>query len=178
MAGVISTLWREQLPKEVRTQVANHSIQGKETMKATLLLADSVYASLNQPQQVAIVQQVTVPAAPPVASGGAIPRNSPNLNLSADEPALQVPVAAYTRGRGARNNRGGRWQQRGGQQRSNPRPQPQQQRGQNKPEDRHSDNPPEGSCYAHWRFGKSATFCRFPFTCPWASIIAREPAKN
>ena len=170
MAGVISSLWRDQLPTEVKTAVANHSIVGKDVMKDTFELADSVFASLQpapRSKTVAAIARAPAPAA---------------LNTSADEPALQMPVAAY--GRGGRGNRGtsrgrggGNWYQRGGAQAprfQQQRPQ-QQQQGQprvrpNKPEDRHPDGPPETACY--WQFGRQATFCRLPMTCPWKDIIA------
>ena len=34
---------------------------------------------------------------------------------------------------------------------------------------RHADNPPQGSCRQHWRFGKSAYYCRGTESspCPW-----------
>ena len=42
----------------------------------------------------------------------------------------------------------------------------QQARGRGK---RHADNPPQGSCRQHWRFGKSAYYCRGTESspCPW-----------
>ena len=121
LEGVISGLWRDKLPKDVRNQVANYSLVGKDIQKATLQHADAVYASVTNTHTVAAVTTTT--RAPVNAQARAQqPLAAPvsfDLDESADEPALQVPVAAYNNYRGAGNegNRGGYsrrpWQNRG-----------------------------------------------------------------
>ena len=39
---------------------------------------------------------------------------------------------------------------------------------------RHPDNPPEGSCWAHWKFGKSAISCKAPKSCPWKDHVKKK----
>ena len=62
MGGVISSLWRDQLPTAVKTAVANHSLVGKDTMKTTLELADRVFESVKSS---APVRQVAAVARAP-----------------------------------------------------------------------------------------------------------------
>ena len=42
----------------------------------------------------------------------------------------------------------------------------------------HPDGPPEGSCYNHWRFGKSAFSCKRKATCPWKQFVKPKPNNN
>ena len=81
-------MWRKKLPTEVRQRIAGCSLIGKDAMKATLQTADAVYETLKGPA-------VTVAAV----------NYNPVLDESADQPALQQPVAAY-RGQPQRGRRG------------------------------------------------------------------------
>ena len=51
---------------------------------------------------------------------------------------------------------------------------PQKKKGKKKTED--GPPPPEGCCQVHRDFGKSAYFCKMPWSCPWAQFTC--PPKN
>ena len=46
------------------------------------------------------------------------------------------------------------------------------------PKEPHPDNPPDDCCAMHKQFGKSAYFCKQPFSCPWKDICARPKPKK
>ena len=189
MEGVVSALWRRQLPKDVRAAVAGMRLSATE-LNNTLRIADAVFSATRSatPQVVAAV--TTQPAPEPASQPGPPPQP---LDTSADEPALQVAAYAYRpRGQPHRGAyRGGRQTFRGSY-RGQPQPQPQPQRfrppaprPQYQPHPyqqpaiqptrgpRHPDNPPMSACNIHWKYGRSATSCRQPTTCPWKHVLAQ-----
>ena len=40
---------------------------------------------------------------------------------------------------------------------------------------RHPDNPPDGCCRVHWRWGTKAYFCSDSANCPWVKRISPRP---
>ena len=78
-AGTISGMWRDQLPSQVRAQVANMSLVGTVAQQHTLDTADKVFATLSAGARNA----VNVAAA-----------KLADLDTSADAPALQQVAAA------------------------------------------------------------------------------------
>ena len=40
---------------------------------------------------------------------------------------------------------------------------------------RHPDNPPDGCCRVHWRWGTNAYFCSDSANCPWVKRIIPRP---
>ena len=77
-----------------------------------------------------------------------------DLDTSADQPALQSAAAVY----------------KPPAKKGNKPPQ------KNKPEKRSPDNPPENSCYLHWRYGRSAYSCKRPGSCPWKDFTVPKPS--
>ena len=148
-AAVVGKFWRDVLPPEVRNAVASFDLE-TEFDKA-LDHADNVFRSVKL---------------------GANPMVSRVAAVSLDEtlPALQHDVAAYKAGAKPKQQKGQQQQQRRG-----PR-----KRKQYDPDDRdtwdkpHRDwagkTPPQGVCMQHYRFGKSAHYCRLPDSCPWQHI--------
>ena len=87
VAGVISKLWREKLPREVRTAVANHALdRGK--LKDTLALADAVFDSARPTAAFPVAATAAVPPPDPLAA-------APELDTLADAPALQAAAFNY-----------------------------------------------------------------------------------
>ena len=200
--GVISRMWRKQLPTHVKAAVAGLRL-GDGQLDTTLRLADAVYASLAPPTATAAAvaavtpkPQTTAPAQPAQPT----PATTNDLETSADTPALDV-AAAF---RGARQQRGrgtyrpqARGQPRGrGQYQQFGQPRPAQYRYQfqtpyqtasrnqqyqqpYQPQTantgpRHADEPPPNACQIHWTYGRSARSCRAPLTCPWKHVIAPQ----
>ena len=167
-ADVVIGLLRKQLPIPVRNAIAGRQFN-KDTYQSVLDHADEVFNS-NKPDGVAVA---AVAAAPEATSS---------------KPAQEVASVrgggngGRGNGRGARggsgNGRGGRGFRGGG--RGSGRGggggynnQPQSNLTSNKGP-RHADSPPLEACQTHWTFGKSATYCRKPHTCPWKQYIQPE----
>ena len=194
MEPVASNLWRRQLPPHVKQSVAGLRL-GAGQMDATLRIADAVFSAMAPPP---------VPAAPVAAIAAPQPQphvqSQYDLDTSADEPALQVaafrgrggnwqprgPPRGGYRGRGQPNRAHNQYRsQQQSAQPAQPRPaqaaqtplthiaQPPPNTGP-----RHPDNPPHNACHMHWKYGRSAQFCRSSLTCPWKHIIAPQPNKN
>ena len=155
---IISSMWRKQLPDHVKAAVAGCRLGGGH-LETTLRLADAVATAVPSQSATPTVAAVAAPLPPvPVPPAPAIQE----LDTSADAPALQQ-VAAYTP----------KPVQPRAQQPVQPLThvsQPPPQRGP-----RHPDGPPPNSCHMHWKYGRSAQFCRAQLTCPWRHIIAPPP---
>ena len=148
-------LWKRQLPNAVKARIAGKTLKGGDNLKEVLKLADAVFETTRRPTpQVAATSE----------SGG------PNQSDST--------VAALARGRGRGNRSRGRGRGRGGYN-SQPR---QTGTGQQTTTQswgpRHQDNPPEGCCRAHWRWGNGAYFCSDRATCPWKDRITPRPPQQ
>ena len=149
--GAVLYLWTRQLSGPVKARIAGKSIKGQENLKEVLKLADAVHKTAgnrNTTGQVAAVEAQEVSAMARRGRGG-------------------------TRGRGR-----GRGQQRGaysqsGQSGTTTTAQTSQNWGP-----RHPDNPPDGSCRTHWKWGTNAYFCSDRAVCPWKDRIIRRPTSN
>ena len=79
---MISGMWRDKLPTEVKQRVAGQSLVGKDAMKNTLKTADAVHTT----------------------NGRAAVAAASLLDTSADAPALQQVAAVNRRNPGRKNN--------------------------------------------------------------------------
>ena len=159
-AKVVMGIWLRQLSPEVKQAIAHMQLEG-DNMEETFRVADAVHRSTIQPviEPVARVQVAAV--------------SNPDETL----PALdQVAAFNQARGRGTANRgfRGGR----GYRGRGNNNPQQNRQSYPTSRGQRHADNPPQNSCRQHWRFGKTAYYCRGTESspCPWKEYCT--PPKN
>ena len=75
------------------------------------------------------------------------------MDLDETQPALQVAAAVYRKPKTGAGKPNPKVKDRG---------------------DPHPDGPPETACYAHWRFGKSAYFCKKKSTCPWRDFSSKS----
>ena len=205
--GVVTSMWRKQLPPHVKQAVAGLKL-GDGQLETTLRLADAVHSAMAPPVAAAAALTIATPPPPQQQIVYVQQPYPPDLDTSADAPALDV-AAFRGRGRptgrgagyrgnqhnfGYRNYRGGQQRPQNyfrgtGQQRSFTRPanQPAAQpttplvhNSQPPPNTgpRHPDNPPTNCCHMHWKYGRSAQFCRASLTCPWYNIIAPPPPKQ
>ena len=176
-ADVVFGLFRRQLPTAVRNKIAGEPFT-KDTYQEVFDIADDVFES-NQPDS----QGASTVAAVASASEGAV---------GGDVSAIRGGFPGRGRGqfrggrRGGRGNRGG--QNRGNQSNNSgtsgggnqsqtqnqSQPQGQSQGQPRNKGPRHPDAPPPQVCQSHWSFGKTATFCRKPLSCPWVNIIAAD----
>ena len=171
----ISTLWKRQLPGNVRAGIA-HITFSKQTFDAIVTLADDIFLSTKASSTVAAIQSSA--AAPPTAS--------------MDETLPAIPYATQEvnavsrgrgqgwrggRGRGGRNNRGGG---RGGQNGQNNQQQSGGASGGQNPRHKGTKHPdlPAGDvnsyCSMHFKWGRSAFFCSEPGTCPWKNVFKQK----
>ena len=155
VADVVASLWKKQLPPTVRANIAGRSL--RDDFDGTLTQADDVYASLRT-QQVAAAA-VTDEADQEIAAlhrGGAGSQrargNRGNYNYN-------------YRGGGAGRGRGwnGRGNSRGGR------------AGHQGQARRDGEQPPEGVCGRHKRWGKQAWFCSNISQCPWKDFTVQPP---
>ena len=147
--GAVLYLWKRQLNGPIKARIAGKSIKGEENLKEVLRLADAVFETTNKnvAGQVAAV---------------------------ADESSGQeVSALTRTRGRGGARGRGrGRGQRGASQARQNGATQSTPNWGP-----RHPDNPPDGCCRAHWKWGTNAYYCSDIATCPWKNRIVPRPSQ-
>ena len=158
--GIISAMWKRQLPSNVRAGIA-HMEFNQTNYNAILQLADDIHSAT---------------AIPAVSAVSAV------TNLNETQPALPYPVpevSAIRGGRG-RGNRGRGGRGRGGRGSSGgaangSQPQPPKHKGT-----KHPDLPPGEwrGCGMHFRWGRGSYFCSEPSTCPWRDIYAAKPAKQ
>ena len=152
-AKIVMGIWLRQLSTQVKQAIA-HMQLGGSNMEETFRVADAVHRSMQTENQ-----SVVQPVARPVAAVA-----NPDETL----PALdQVAALNQARGRGTPNRRfrGSR----GYRGRGNNNPPQDRQSYPTSRGPRHADNPPQDSCRQHWRFGKSAYYCRGTESspCPW-----------
>ena len=175
--AIISTLWKRQLPGQVRAGIARYKLS-KENFEEVCQAADDIFESNTAAPAVAAVARVGAPS------------------LDETQPGLQYPVpevaAVRGRGGGGSNRGGGRggrgWRGGGrGDGRGNGQGGQNQNRNQNQNNQnqssgnngsrhkgpRHPDIPPGewSGCGVHYRNGKNAYFCAEPATCPWKNIF-------
>ena len=147
---VVSSLWRDMLPKEVRTHVSDMGLKDPEDFKKTLDAADKAYSALKGPNAKvsALTKSVTAGEVAAVRGGG-----------------------SRGRGRGAMRgqSRGTSSTARGGARRVKRVPEDKSTWG-----DPHPDGPPPEACMQHYIYGKSAWICRKINSCPWANL-AKPP---
>ena len=161
VAEVVTGMWHEQLPSQVRANIAGRSL--KDDYVGTLQQADDVFASLSNSQQVAVVTQASAPTPPAPASSG-------------DEEVAALRARGGGAGRGRWNRRGqrgsrgfsnfrgqGRGQSRGGGGGGY-----QQQQGHQDP----MQGLPDDACQQHKKWGRRAYFCSDPDTCSWRNNCA------
>ena len=86
-----------------------------------------------------------------------------------DESALSLDAFKRNKGQGQKRNNGAK---------NNNGNAGTQSQGTAKPPTRHTDNAPEGSCFNHVTYGKSAWFCLSPGTCPWKAYWVPRPNNN
>ena len=175
-ANIVYGISRRQFPTAVRNQIAKMKFD-KDSYLEVLDHADEVFVS---------DRGGTSNAAGAVAAVAGPSVTNPNQVVAE---VAAVGRGGYSRGArgGQRGNRGGRGNNRGGNntgttqassasggagsnraQRFHPNP------GTANKGPRHPDLPPNQSCQTHWTYGKSATFCRKPFQCPWKEFISNE----
>ena len=147
--GVISGMWREKLPDVVRANVAHLSLGGGN-LRNTLEVADRVYLS---------------------QLGGAS-ANVAAVNKSDDEVAA-FKARKASGGGGKKPKPGASKGAAGGSAKKSSSDK--NRRGNI---ERSPDGPPDECCNTHYQYGKSAQFCRLPFTCPWKDILAPTPNKR
>ena len=160
--AVISSLWRRQLPAQVRSGIAKYKLT-PTNFDEVLQEADDIFDSSGHTPQVAAV-------------------GAPSLDET--QPGLPYPVAevAAIRGRGGGSNRrggrgrGGRGRGgRGGQ--SNGQPQAQTttttSSGPKHKGTKHPDLPAGEwtGCGVHFKYGRNAHFCAEPASCPWKNVF-------
>ena len=167
----ILTLWKRQLPGNVRAGIA-HCTFNKDTFDSVVQLADDIYSSNRPTAAVAAVKK---------------PQTNQPPDLDETQPGLPYPVvqevsAVRGGGRGGRGNRGGRgW--RGGRGGGGRGGQSQQQQSSGASANRHRGpihpDLPAGDvnkfCSMHVKFGRGAYFCAEPATCPWKNVFTTRP---
>ena len=154
----VSGMWREQLPREVRTAVANMQLGGGH-LEATLAHADAVYEA----------------------------SRATNATVAGLKESADGHVDAFgqqSRGNGQQGQQGQGKKNRGnGGQSGNKQNQNQQKGSEDKQQlprltghkgQKHPDNPPDGVCYSHYKHGKTAINCLRPQKCAWRSFVAKE----
>ena len=143
--GAVLYLWTRQLSGQVKTRIAGKSIKAPEDLKEVLKLADAVHATNSQK-----AQQVAA------------------VQSSSQE------VSATTRSSGRGGARGrGRGRGQGGATQARPNGAATQSAQNWGP--RHPDNPPDGCCRSHWKWGTNAYFCSDIASCPWKNRIIPRP---
>ena len=150
--GAVLFLWTRQLSGPVKARIAGKSIKGQENLKEVLRLADAVHETSGNRNTAGQVSAVTGEA--------------------------QEVSAMARRGRGGNRGRGrGRGQQRNTYSQSGQNGTSTAQSGQNWGP-RHPDNPPEGCCRTHWKWGTNAYFCSDRAVCPWKDRIIPRPTTS
>ena len=132
-------------------------MQKKTDFEAAIKRADEVYLSL---------QTTTEPVAAVAKPSHGAPKGAakrPDLDSSADAPALQQVAAMANRGRYPP-----RKQQAGGAQGK-----PKSDRG--KPME---PNTPKSACNTHWKYGRAAYTCRKKDSCPWAHFADKSATND
>ena len=166
----ISTLWKRQLPGNVRAGIA-HITFSKDTFDAIVTLADDIFLSTKASGSVAAIQ-TSAASVPLDETLPAIPYATQEVNA-----VSRGRGGRGGRGRGGRNNRGnGRGGQNGGGQ--NNQQSGGASGGQN-PKHKGTKHPdlPAGDwqgCSMHFRWGRSAFFCSEPGTCPWKNVFKQK----
>ena len=149
-ATAVGSLWRDLLPKDVRTAVANMDIQ--TDFQATIDYADEVWHSLQRPQ----VSAATLRARAAIAAV------EPAAAAAADEPPA-VAAVNQQRGRGRGRRRGRGQDGRGGGHR------------QGAPANASDETPPADCCKMHKIHKKNAYYCsKDPSEkppCPWKLFV-------
>ena len=146
--GAVLYLWTRQLPGYIKSRIAGKSIKAPESLKEVLKLADAVHASNSQKTQ---------------AQVAAVQSSSQEVSA-----ATRSNARGGARGRGRGRGQGGATQARPNGASS--------QLGQNWGP-RHPDNPPDGCCRQHWKWGTNSYFCSDIATCPWKSRIVPRPTQ-
>ena len=147
--GAVLFLWKRQLSGPIKARIAGKSIKGQENLKEVLKLADAVHDSTH--------------------------RNSSQVAAVGGESGNQE-VSAVTRSRGRGGTRGrGRGRGQGGATQARPN-------GATTPSTqnwgpRHPDNPPDGCCRSHWKWGTNAYYCSDRAVCPWRDRIMPRPTQ-
>ena len=147
----VSAIWRDLLPQQIKSQVANLSLEA-DHFEATIAYADSVYQSLQPAQPVAAVRMTA-----PGTSSGATPKST---DAGASDRSVQEVAAVKKR-------QGG-----GGAAGSGKKP-PRKKRDPNDPTTwgkPHADGPPAQTCMYHYVYGRKAYFCSRPESCPWKHL--------
>ena len=135
--AVVGKFWRDLLPQTVKTAVASFDLTTDKGFEDAMDHADQVFNSMGK--------SVTVAA----------------VDLDETAPALQHDVAAFKKVAANLNaNRG--------QKPKKKKFDPTDRDTWGKPhKDFKGQTPPNRICLQHWRFGKSAHFCRDIDNCPW-----------
>ena len=175
---MVLTLWKRQLPGNVRAGIA-HCVFNKDTFDEVTELADKIYTS-NRPN--ATIAAITS------GSGSQQSRGTNNFvstsPLDETQPGLDYPVpevnAVSRGGRGGRGWRGGRGRGNGRGGQNQPQTQNQNQTQSTGPKHKGTKHPdlPAGEwkgCRMHFRHGRGAYFCAEPTTCPWKNVYAPKP---
>ena len=148
---VVIYFWHKQLSNSVKIKIAGRSMKGENNLEEVLQLADEVHASTT--------------------------RNTSSGQVAAaevDSSGQEVSAMTRTRGRGGARGRGrGRGQGWANQTRQNGANQSSQSWGPRSP-----DNPPDGCCRAHWKWGLSAYYCSDRAVCPWKDRIMPRPVQQ
>ena len=157
-ASLVTGIWKSKLPQSVKAAIAGQSVKNNN-FDNLLKLADAVYKATKQKTT------PTVAATTPTGTGA--------------EPA-EAAALQRGQGRGQSNQRGrggGNQQNRGGGRGAGNTGGNGSQGGAGRGRsERHPDNPPKECCSQHFRFGKTAWYCKKPFTCPWRTFV--QPNTN
>ena len=176
----VSKFWRDMLPREVKSAVANLDLSTEAGFQAACTTADAVWRSLSTAGQgvtpVAPVQYTSPPPNTPIAAvtaavsgaAAALAAVPADLDTSADAPAFQAVNQLV--GQLAAINK-----------RFNPRGQGQKGRGygaKGRGGQQQRETPPPNACNNHKRFGKRAWSCSNQDQCPWKNYLTTPPPKS
>ena len=146
---VVYGIWKKQLPEPVLQAIAGMPFD-HANLKAVLDRADAVYLTL--------------------------PGSKKSSQLAGIKKGAAAEIAGVGRGRGNSKGNRGRGNANAGGTRSVGRGQGQSNSTTNQNRGpKHADGPPDTACFQHYKYGKSAYYCRRPKKCPWVSYIIDEP---
>ena len=152
-AALITGMWKQKLPKEVRSAIAGQSVKNGN-FDNLLKLADAVHKAIT-PRSTPTVAATNITGQQRGAQA------LPHIPTGEEIAAMQRARAQAQNTKKQRGNQGGQGASGGT---------PKGRRGKRAP-----DNPPEDACARHWQFGKSAWNCLKPTQCPWRSFITAPP---
>ena len=147
-ADIVLGIWRRSLPQVVRNAIADMDFDA-DTWRQAFDRADNVWQSNAASTSVVATLERTAAANPSsevAAVSAKNKKNKKNKNQNSGNSGGGSNSNANSNG-GSKPNRG----------------------------PRHPDNPPQGSCGLHWKFGKGAWTCADRHNCPWRDYESPRP---